>query len=173
MGCYGADGTQESGVNSTAKENKFTTDFLDELLALGIKRREFGGFSGILYLGAIFNRGVGEWRVLRRRRFLMLELCEGFGDISWHGEVNLSLGVVPVKGDASVMRAGPVCGDLVVFSEDLEEMLRVFFSAVFDTKIVRHKGELDGMPFVGPESRDELTLAVAMLVEVFFEEFIG
>jgi hypothetical protein len=68
----------------------------------------------------------------------MTELREGFGDISWHGEVNLSLGVVPVKGDADIMTASPVCGDLVVFLEDLEEMLRVFFSAVFDTKVVHH-----------------------------------
>ena len=82
LGYYGADGTQESGVNSAAKEKKFTTDFLDELLALGIKRGGFGRFSGILFLGAIFNRGVGEWRVLRRRRFLMLELIEGICDIS-------------------------------------------------------------------------------------------
>jgi hypothetical protein len=61
LGYYGADGTQESGVNSAAKEKKFTTDFLDELLALGIKRRGFGRFSGVLFLGAIFNRGAGEW----------------------------------------------------------------------------------------------------------------
>ncbi len=43
LGYYGADGTQESGVNSAAKEKKFTTDFLDELLALGIKRGDLGG----------------------------------------------------------------------------------------------------------------------------------
>jgi hypothetical protein len=35
-----------------------------------------------MFLGALFNRGVGEWRVLRRRRFLMLELIEGICDIS-------------------------------------------------------------------------------------------
>jgi hypothetical protein len=38
LGYYGADGTQESGVNSAAKEKKF-----NELLALGIKRGDLGG----------------------------------------------------------------------------------------------------------------------------------
>ena len=52
--------------------------------------------------------------------------------------MNLSLGVVPVKGDVDETRAGPVCGGLVVFSEDLEEMFRVFCSTVFDTKINHH-----------------------------------
>ena len=82
--------------------------------------------------------GDGEWIMLKRRTFLMLELPEGFGNISWHGEVNLSLGVVPVKGDSDVTRASPVCCDLAVFSEDIEEMLQVFFSFVFDTKIDHH-----------------------------------
>ena len=49
----------------------------------------------------------------------------------------------------------------------------MLFTNVFDAKVINHKGELNGAPFVGPQPRDQLALVVAMGIEGFFKEFIG
>jgi hypothetical protein len=44
--------------------------------------------------------------------------------------------VIPVHVNADVSVASPVGGDLVMFLEDVEEMVGVFFSDIFYTEII-------------------------------------
>ena len=74
--------------------------------------------------------------MLRFRRWLVLKLFESSSDVPWHGEVHLLFDVVPIKGDANVACARPVCCDFVMVFERLFEMERVFFAYVFDAKVV-------------------------------------
>jgi hypothetical protein len=52
-------------------------------------------------------------------------------------------------------------------------MLDVISTDVFDSEIIDDKSELNGSGLMFPESWDQLTLKVAMLVQTLFKEFIG
>ena len=41
----------------------------------------------------------------------VLEFGEGLGNVSWHGEVDCSGGVVPGQGDSAVEDTTPISGD--------------------------------------------------------------
>ena len=59
---------------------------------------------------------------------------------------------MPVQGEFSVKRTGPICGDFVVGLERINKMVRIFFGEIFDAKIVNAKGECGGSCSVEPES---------------------
>ena len=46
-------------------------------------------------------------------------------------------------------------------------------SNVLDDKKFNHERELDGIPFVFPESWDKFALVVALGIELFFKQLIG
>ena len=98
---------------------------------------------------------------------------ECFVDVTRHGKVDSTFDVVPVNCDAYVAGAGPMGCDFVVLLYRCKEMLWVLFAEIYDTKVINHKGELNGSPFVGPQSWDQLALTVPVDVEAVFEEFIG
>jgi hypothetical protein len=87
--------------------------------------------------------------------------------------VDLALFVVPFEVYANVSTSRPIGGDFVVFFEDFFEMLDVISTDVFDSEIIGDKSELNGSGLMFPESWDQLTLIVAMLVQTLFKEFIG
>ena len=70
--------------------------------------------------------------------FWVVELLEGFGHISPHGEVNLPFDVVPIERNAYVTRACPIGGDSVVFFEDSEQVIHMFMTGVLDSEIIDH-----------------------------------
>ena len=76
--------------------------------------------------------------------------------------------VISVHIYADVSVACPIGGDLVMLLEDVEEMIGVFFSNIFDTEIVYGQTELDGLRRVLPQTRYKFTLHVAMFVQSFF-----
>ena len=43
----------------------------------------------------------------------MLETLEGTFDVTWHGDVAGSLDVVPLEGEAAILAAFPIFGDVV------------------------------------------------------------
>ncbi len=71
---------------------------------------------------------------------------------------------------ASVSR--PIGLDLVVFLEDVHEVVGVFFSNVFDAKVVYDKCELYWSRDVFPQPGHQFALEVSLLVEALFEEFV-
>ena len=58
--------------------------------------------------------------------------------------------VVPFKGNAKVIFARPICFHWITVFDGLFEMISIFFSNIFDSKIVNDEGECDwaGLLFV-------------------------
>ena len=49
----------------------------------------------------------------------------------------------------------------------------MLFAHILDPGIVHYKGKLDWQPGMLPYAWDELTLVIAVLVESFFQQFVG
>ena len=86
----------------------------------------------------------------------MVELNECLFYIDWHGEVDLSLVIVPIECDSDVSFAHPVFRDVVVESEDFHQVSGVLVAFVFDAKIVNDKSELDWSCLMYPEAGHQL-----------------
>lgn len=98
----------------------------------------------------------------------MVELAEGFLDISWHIQVDLSFLIVPVEVDADVSYcACPIRCYFVVLLEDVFQMFCMFDAFVFDTEIVHNESERDWSCFMFPKSWHQLALKVSILVNPF------
>ena len=75
----------------------------------------------------------------------MVELVQCGGSVAWHGERCGSVDVIPGYADPAVEQGIPVEGyTFIVSFEDGNEMVRMFFSDVFDGEIIDHKYEGDG-----------------------------
>ncbi len=95
---------------------------------------------------------MAMWLVLGFERGRMGKSCQGFFNVAWHAEVDMPSFIVPVEGEAEVLRALPVHVADVVFAKDIEEMVDVVRVDVFDTKVVNYQAELDRAPVMGPKS---------------------
>ena len=74
--------------------------------------------------------------MLRLAWFLVLEKCEGLGDIFKHRDVDAFVCAVPVNVHAKkVAVPSPVLRALVVFTEDCGEMLDVFTIHLLNAKM--------------------------------------
>ena len=62
-------------------------------------------------------------------------------------------GIVPVDDDSAEEGTSPVDGDGVEFLECLDEVVRVLFPDVLDTKVVNDEGEKYGLSVVLPQRR--------------------
>jgi hypothetical protein len=60
--------------------------------------------------------------------------------------------IVPFNVHASKFIAGHVVLHAPEFLEDTEEVVEVFKAYVFNTKVIYEKAELDGSPFMAPET---------------------
>lgn len=104
----------------------------------------------------------------------MLELCQSFGSVAWHGEVVLLPGAIPVNLDADVFLTSPVCFDIVLSVDCVNgidcvnKVLRTLLSNVLDPKVADHKCELNWVPLVFPQARDKPALIVVLFVEALF-----
>ena len=94
----------------------------------------------------------------------MIELDEGFLDVVWHGEVDLSLGIVPVELDSDVAFTFPVFRYGVVLFQNVHKMSGICAAFVLDAKIVDDESELNWSRLVHPEAWYELALVVPMLL---------
>ena len=59
---------------------------------------------------------------------------EGFGDVSWHVNVNIFLVVIPVHGQSTVVLPFKVHGDFIIFLKSSQEMIIFSIRKLFDTK---------------------------------------
>lgn len=105
--------------------------------------------------------------------FVVVKALEGSFNIAGHGEVNVAIGIVPVKGHATELGACPVDSDGVFFLEDGYEMVGMFFAHIFDPKVVHYEAEGDGTSGVGEKARDLVRLDIAMGFEVGDKGIIG
>ena len=96
---------------------------------------------GVLLGGAIGRGCVWIWLVLLFERFDVVKTVHGFGAVAWHGDADLSCRIVPSYSEAKVPCPVPVLGSLVERIQCFQEVVGMFPSDVFDTKVVHHKGE--------------------------------
>ena len=61
---------------------------------------------------------------------------EGFGDVSWHGNVNILLDVIPVNGQSIVFLNFRVHGHFVIFFNSVQESINAGIGKLFGTKII-------------------------------------
>ncbi len=71
----------------------------------------------------------------------MLKMCEHFGDIFEHGDMDSSSCVIPVDVHAEIPLTIPIVRALVVLAEDGGEVFGVFVADILDAKIVHTKCE--------------------------------
>ena len=75
--------------------------------------------------------------------------------------------------DAIKLIPGHVALDPVIFLENIKEVVEVFNSNIFYPKVINNETELDGMPFVVPETRGGFRLKVTFSKKVGLEEIVG
>jgi hypothetical protein len=63
--------------------------------------------------------------------------------------------------------------DPVKFLENVQEVVEVFDSDVFYTKVIYDEAELDGTPFVAPETRGGFNFIIAFNEKTGSEEIVG
>jgi hypothetical protein len=63
--------------------------------------------------------------------------------------------------------------DPVEFLENIQEVVEVFDSNVFYTKVIYDEAELDGTPFVAPEARGGFSFIIAFSKKAGLEEIVG
>ncbi len=59
------------------------------------------------------------------------------------------------------------------FLEKIKEMIEMFDSDTFDSKVVNSETELDGPPFVAPEARRRSSFVVAFSHQAGSKEIVG
>jgi hypothetical protein len=64
--------------------------------------------------------------------------------------------------NATVKATSPIFRNGVVIFQSINEMLDMLLSHILDTKIIHHKGELDGACAMAPKARREFGLVVGM-----------
>ncbi len=82
----------------------------------------------------------------------MLELEKQRRYIAWHTDAAAAGSVVLFNVHASKFIAGHIVLYAMEFLEDSKEVVEVFQAQVFDTKVICNETELDGSPFVAPET---------------------
>ena len=80
--------------------------------------------------------------------------------------------VVPVHGNSQVSLTFSVFFNFVMLLENPDEMHEVFFSNVFNAKIIHNERETGGAPFVLPIAWCEFALCVAYFLELFRKDFL-
>ena len=75
--------------------------------------------------------------------------------------------------DAIKLIPGHVALDPVIFLENIKEVVEVFNSNIFYPKVINNETELDGTPFVVPETRGGFRFIVTFSKKVGLEEIVG
>ncbi len=82
----------------------------------------------------------------------MLEFEKQHRYIAWHTDAAAAGSIVPFNVHASKYIAGHVVLHSMEILDDTEEVVKVFQAHVFHTKVVYNETELDGSPFMAPET---------------------
>jgi hypothetical protein len=92
-----------------------------------------------------------EWRKPQFGGLWMFELEKQSRNIAWHTEVAAVGCVVPFNVNACKFITGHVVLHTMEFLEDTKEVVEVFETHLYNTKIIYNKVELDGPPCGVPE----------------------
>ena len=75
-----------------------------------------------------------------------------FGYVAWHGDVDVSGGVVPIDRESKVTGASPVLGEGILGSKRGEEMISIRLREEFDAEVINLEIERGATVGVAPES---------------------
>jgi len=82
-----------------------------------------GQAQGCIGLWTICGVLPGVWGMFRLGRVLwVVEAQKGMFKVTWHGDVNSALVIIPLQGEATVPGGIPVFCDLVMFAECIQEV---------------------------------------------------
>jgi hypothetical protein len=103
----------------------------------------------------------------------MFKLNEQGFDVTWHADATATICIVPFDSNTRKFINGHVELDPVKFLENVQEVVEVFDSDVFHTKVIYDEAELDGTPFVAPETRGGFNFIIAFNEKSGSEEIVG
>jgi hypothetical protein len=79
------------------------------------------------------------WGVLGTSRGGMTQSKKGFGNVVWHGNVNMASSIIPGNGEPEVAGSGPISGEYILSSKSIEEVISIRLREEFDAKVVNSK----------------------------------
>lgn len=71
----------------------------------------------------------------------MTEFGKCFGNILWHGDVNVAVGVIPIESETKVAGASEVLGEDIFRFKGIEKMIEISLIIVLDTEIIDSESE--------------------------------
>jgi len=137
--------------------------------------QELGSIS---FWGELGVNTIGDWKALVRGeawfdRMGMLEFSERVFNVPWHTDATATIRIVPFDVDTSKLVPCHVELYSMKFLENIKEVIEVFYSNIFYSKVINNEAELDGTPFVAPEARGGFHLVVTFNKKARSEEIIG
>ncbi len=103
----------------------------------------------------------------------MFEFEEKIVNISRHADLAVLVSIIPFDVHASKFVTSHVELHSTVLLEKIQEMVEMFNSNLFDTKVVHNEAELDGKPFVAPKSLRGVSFVVAPSNKAGLKKIIG
>ena len=107
--------------------------------------------------------------MLRFVRSRYPEPCACFLDKVGDREINGAAGVIPVEVQTTEQIAAPVDGDVIMFLERIDEVLRMVFTGVLDAEVINDEVEHDWASDVLEEAGCVACGKVAVSGKVFLE----
>ena len=132
----------------------------------------------ISFWGELGFNTIGDWKALVREdvrfdRTGMLEFNEKVFNVLWHTDATVTICIVPFDVDTGKLVPYHVELDSMKFIENIKEVIEVFYSDIFYSKVINNEAELDGMPFVVPEAMGGFSFIVTFSKKVGSEEIVG
>ncbi len=103
----------------------------------------------------------------------MFEFDEEIVDVPQHTDATVPASIVPFDIDTYKLVTCHVELYSVKFLEKVQKMIEVFDSHIFNTKVINYEVELDGLPYVAPETRCGSCFVVTFSLKVGGKEIIG
>ena len=69
------------------------------------------------------------------------EMFEGFRDVSWHGNFDIFLVVIPFNGQSTVVIPFKFHVDFVMIENSVQDMISIVIVKSFDTKRINSRGK--------------------------------
>jgi hypothetical protein len=131
------------------------------------------GFGSELGFGTIGDWNAIVWGEMGLAWTGMFKPNQQVFDVTWHTDATLTLHVVPVDINTRKFITSHVVLGPMEFLEKIKEVVEVFNSNIFYPKVIYDEAELDGTPFVAPETRGEFSFIVAFSKKARSEEIVG
>ena len=157
----GTEGYQKFVVNHSGIVKERTDNFLNAAFTVFVKE-----LGSICFWSELGFSAIGDRQTLVRRETLlvwteMLKLNEQVFDVPWHADATAVICIVPFDMYTRKFISGHVALDPVEYLENVQEVVEVFDSNIFHTKVIYNEAELDGTPFVAPEARGGFSFIIA------------